>query len=31
MFSFVLYDSGKDEYLVARDPFGICPLYRSLL
>jgi len=27
MFSFVLYDSAKDEYLVARDPFGICPLY----
>jgi len=27
MFSFVLYDSAKDEYLVARDPFGIIPLY----
>ena len=27
MFAFVLYDSSKDEYVVARDPFGIIPLY----
>jgi len=27
MYSFVLYDSSKDEYLVARDPFGVIPLY----
>lgn len=27
MFAFVLYDSGKDEYFVARDPFGVIPLY----
>ena len=27
MFAFVLYDSARDEYLVARDPFGIIPLY----
>ena len=27
MFAFVLYDSAKDEYVVARDPFGIIPLY----
>ena len=24
MFSFVLYDSGRDEYFVARDPVSIC-------
>lgn len=27
MYAFVLYDSGRDEYFVARDPVGICPLY----
>ena len=27
MYAFVLYDSGRDEYFVARDPIGICPLY----
>ena len=27
MYAFVLYDSSKDQYLVARDPFGIIPLY----
>ena len=27
MYSFVAYDSEKDEYLVARDPVGIIPLY----
>jgi len=27
MYAFVLYDSGKDEYFVARDPFGVIPLY----
>jgi len=27
MFAFVLYDSGRDEYFVARDPVGIIPLY----
>ena len=27
MFAFVIYDSAKDEYVVARDPFGIIPLY----
>ena len=24
MFSFVLYDSGRDEYFVARDPVSVC-------
>ena len=27
MFAFVLYDEGKDSYLIARDPIGIIPLY----
>ena len=27
MYAFVLYDKMKDEYLVARDPVGIIPLY----
>ena len=27
MYSFVLYDKMNDEYMVARDPFGIIPLY----
>ena len=27
MYAFVLYDKMKDEYLVARDPIGIIPLY----
>lgn len=31
MFSFVLYDKMNDEYLVARDPIGIIPLYIGIL
>lgn len=27
IFAFVLYDAAKDEYLVARDPIGVIPLY----
>lgn len=27
MFAFALYDEAKDEYLIARDPIGIIPLY----
>merc|ERR1712223_56147 len=27
MYAFVLYDKMSDEYMVARDPFGIIPLY----
>jgi len=27
VFSFVLYDSKKDKYLIARDPIGVTPLY----
>jgi asparagine synthase (glutamine-hydrolysing) len=27
MFAFALYDAGKDDWLVARDPIGIIPLY----
>ena len=27
IFSFVLYDEQKDEYLIARDPIGVIPLY----
>ena len=27
IFAFVLYDVEKDEYLVARDPIGVIPLY----
>lgn len=27
MFAFVLFDASTDEYLVARDHVGICPLY----
>lgn len=27
IFAFVLYDEKKDEYLVARDPIGVIPLY----
>ena len=27
IFAFVLYDEDKDEYLVARDPIGVIPLY----
>ena len=27
IFAFVLYDEEKDEYLVARDPIGVIPLY----
>ena len=27
MYAFVLYDKMNDEYMVARDPFGIIPLY----
>ncbi len=27
IFAFVLYDSVKDEYLIARDPIGVIPLY----
>jgi asparagine synthase (glutamine-hydrolysing) len=27
IFAFVLYDSEKDEFLIARDPIGVLPLY----
>ena len=27
IFSFVLYDEEKDEFLIARDPIGVIPLY----
>jgi asparagine synthase (glutamine-hydrolysing) len=27
MFAFALYDAGKDDWLIARDPIGIIPLY----
>jgi len=27
IFAFVLYDERKDEYLIARDPIGVIPLY----
>ena len=27
IFSFALYDSEKDEFLIARDPIGVIPLY----
>ncbi len=27
IFAFALYDSSKDEYLIARDPIGVIPLY----
>ncbi len=27
IFAFALYDSEKDEYLIARDPMGVIPLY----
>lgn len=27
IFAFVLYDSEKDEFLIARDPIGVIPLY----
>jgi asparagine synthase (glutamine-hydrolysing) len=27
MFAFVLWDQGRDDFLVARDPIGIIPLY----
>lgn len=27
IFGFALYDSEKDEYLIARDPIGVIPLY----
>ena len=27
IFAFVLYDDEKDEYLIARDPIGVIPLY----
>lgn len=29
MFSFILYDSRKDSYIVARDPIGITTLYQG--
>ncbi|KAJ3369287.1 asparagine synthetase [Allomyces arbusculus] len=29
IFSFVLYDARKDEYLVARDPIGVTTLYQG--
>eukprot|EP01135_Chromosphaera_perkinsii_P007130 Nk52_evm4s710 gene=Nk52_evmTU4s710 len=29
MFAFVLYDEKEDEYIVARDPIGICSLYQG--
>ena len=30
IFAFVLYDEEKDEYLIARDPIGVIPLYIGL-
>ena len=27
IFAFVLYDEGRDEFLIARDPIGVIPLY----
>ena len=27
IFAFVLYDEERDEYLIARDPIGVIPLY----
>ncbi len=27
IFAFVLYDAGRDRYLIARDPYGVMPLY----
>jgi asparagine synthase (glutamine-hydrolysing) len=27
IFAFALWDSAKQRYLIARDPFGVCPLY----
>ena len=27
MYAFVAYDPGADEFLAARDPFGVKPLY----
>ena len=27
IFAFALYDEGRDEYLIARDPIGVIPLY----
>ncbi len=27
IFAFALYDAGHDEYLIARDPIGVIPLY----
>ena len=27
IFAFVLYDEEKDEFLIARDPIGVIPLY----
>ena len=27
IFAFALYDAGRDEYLIARDPVGVIPLY----
>jgi asparagine synthase (glutamine-hydrolysing) len=27
MFAFALYDASKDEWMIARDPIGIIPLY----
>ncbi|NBB92541.1 MAG: asparagine synthase B [Gammaproteobacteria bacterium] len=29
IFAFVLYDEAADRYLVARDPFGVMPLYHG--
>lgn len=27
IFAFALWDAGAQRYLIARDPFGVCPLY----
>jgi asparagine synthase (glutamine-hydrolysing) len=27
IFAFALWDRGRDRYLIARDPIGVCPLY----
>ena len=29
IFAFALYDEEKDEYLIARDPIGVIPLYKE--
>jgi asparagine synthase (glutamine-hydrolysing) len=29
IFAFILWDAAKQRYLIARDPFGVCPLYQG--